>query len=198
MAPMKLPLNCTVDYIKDFLSDQEAVALYQNLIDQYHLDQARLIINAGGKLIETDSFKILFVTEELKERNSHPEEIHGKNHLWSGQMLELKNKVESYLDKEFDLAMCLYYPDGNYFAPYHSDQETSGYNTILPSISLGEVRAFSFSNKESDQDYQLDLAHGSLLVMGAYCQERYTHSLLQKPIYKKGRINITFREASFQ
>ncbi|AGC78297.1 2-oxoglutarate-Fe(II)-dependent oxygenase superfamily protein [Nonlabens dokdonensis] len=195
---MKLPLNCTVDYISDFLSDEEAMQLYTNLIEEYKLDQSRLTIRAGGQLIETDSYKILFVTKQLKELNSHPEEIHGKNHLWNGLMLQLKNKVEGYLDKEFDLAMCLYYPDGKYFAPYHSDQETSGHNTILPSISLGEVRSFSFSNKETDEDYKLDLAHGSLLVMGAYCQERYTHSLLQNPIYKKGRINITFREAGFQ
>lgn len=53
---------------------------------------------------------------------------------------------------EFEVAMCLYYPDENYFAHHHSDQETSGYNTILPSISLGEVRKFNFNNKFSKQE----------------------------------------------
>ncbi len=195
---MKLPLNCTVDYYSDFLSDQEAVALYDDLIDQYQLDQARLIIHAGGKLIKTDSFKIIFIDEDLKQQNSHPEEIHGKNYVWSGLMAQLKERVEKLLDKEFQLAMCLYYPDGNYFAPYHSDQETSGYNTILPSFSLGEVRQFSFKDNSNEDVYSMDLAHGSLLVMGAHCQERYTHSLIKNPAYKNGRINITFREASFK
>jgi alkylated DNA repair dioxygenase AlkB len=195
---MKLPLNCTVDYINDFLSDEEAHELYSILIDKYKLDQARIIIEAGGKLIKTDSFKILFATDRMIRQNSHPEEVHGKCYLWEGPMADLREKVENFLNKTFELAMCLYYPDGNYFAPYHSDQETSGYITILPSISLGEAREFSFNDKENNKIYNLDLANGSLLVMGAHCQRRYTHSLIQNPKYKKGRINITFREPSFK
>jgi len=195
---MKLPINCTTDYISDFLSEKEAEELYSMLINNYKLDKSRIIIQAAGKLITTDSFKILFCTERLIEQNSHPEEVHGKNFIWSGPMAVLREKVERLLNKEFELAMCLYYPDGNYFAPYHDDQQTSGHNTILPSISIGEVRKFSFKNKTSQDIYNLDLANGSLLVMGDHCQGRYTHSLLQNPEYKNGRINITFREPNFQ
>jgi hypothetical protein len=194
---MNLPLNCTADYISDFLSDEDASELYSILINKYNLDQSQIIIQAGGKLIKTDSFKILFATERLIKQNSHPEEIHGKCFIWDGLMTKLREKVECLLNKEFELAMCLYYPDGNYFAPHHSDQETSGYNTILPSISLGEVREFSFINKANNEAYNLDLTNGSLLVMGAYCQTRYTHSLPQNSKYKNGRINITFREPNF-
>ncbi len=114
---MRLPLNCTVDYINDFLTKAEAEELYALLINQYQIDQARMIQEAGGRLIKTDSFKILFLTDELKEQKSHPEEIHGKNYAFSGKMAELKKKVENLLNREFDLAMCLYYPDGNYFGP---------------------------------------------------------------------------------
>lgn len=195
---MKLPLNCTVDYISDFLSDKEASDLYSVLMDEYKIDQSQLTINAGGKLVKTDSFKILFATERLIKMNSHPSEIHGKSFKWSGQMKRLREKVEDLANKKFELAMCLYYPDGNFFAPYHSDQETSGFNTILPSVSLGEERVFSFKNKTSNEVYNIDLKNGSLLMMGAYCQERYTHSLLQNPKYKKPRINITFREPNFK
>ncbi|SEL48835.1 2OG-Fe(II) oxygenase superfamily protein [Maribacter orientalis] len=195
---MKLPLNCEVDYVADFLSEEESNELYTSLIENYKLDQSRIIINAGGKLIKTDSFKILFASERLINENSHPEEIHGKSFLWRGSLKKLKEKVQDLLKKEFELAMCLYYPDGNYFAPYHSDQETSGFNTILPSISLGEVREFSFKDKISNELYNLDLANGSLLVMGAHCQSRYTHSLLQNSKFQQGRINITFREPEFQ
>lgn len=195
---MKLPINCNVDYICDFLSDTEAQELYTLLINKYKLDRSRIIINAGGKLIKTDSFKILFATERLIRQNSHPEEIHGKSFLWDGAMLKLKEKIEKLLEKEFELAMCLYYPNGNYFAPYHSDQETSGINTILPSLSLGEEREFSFIEKETSKEINLNLANGSLLIMEAHCQSRYTHSLPQNSKYKKGRINITFREPNFK
>lgn len=194
---MRLPLDCTVDYFSDFLKPDEADNLYQTLISDYHIDQARLTILAGGQMIETDSFKILFATERLIQGNSHPEEIHGKSFPWTGIMADLRQRVEQLTEREFELAMCLYYPDGNFFAAYHSDQETSGAETVLPSLSLGEVREFCFRNKASGETYSLDLAHGSLLVMGNHCQSRYEHALPKNPGYQNGRINITFREPNF-
>ena len=195
---MRLPLNCTVDYFADFLGEEEAAELYRVLIEQYHLDKARLVIEAGGKIHHTDSFKILFSTSELIEQNTHPEHIHGKCHVWSGIMATLRDKVEHLTDKQFEIAMCLYYPDGNYFSAYHFDQQTSGDQTILPSISLGEVREFVFRENSSGDVYSIDLGNGSLLVMGAHCQSRYEHSLPKDPQYKNGRINITFREPAFK
>ncbi len=195
---MKLPLNCSAEYFADFLDQDEANELYRVLIEEYNLDKERLVIEAGGQLIKTDSFKILFSTAELIEQNTHPEHIHGKCHVWSGVMADLREKVESLVGKKFEIAMCLFYPDGNYFAPYHSDQETSGEQTILPSISLGEVREFSFRDKTSGEVYSLELDNGSLLVMGESCQSRYEHTLPKNPQYEHGRINITFREGSFQ
>ncbi len=195
---MKLPLNCSVDYFSGFLSQEEAAELYRVLIDEYEINKARLVIEAGGKFYQTDSFKILFSTSELIEQNTHPEHIHGKCHVWSGVMETLREEVEHLLDKKFEIAMCLFYPDGDYFADYHFDQQTSGDQTILPSISLGEVRKFNFKENSSGDVYSLELGNGSLLVMGEYCQRRYEHSLPKNPQYKNGRINITFREPAFK
>jgi len=195
---MQLPLNCKVEYFESFLSKEEADEIYHLLINDYQLDKARLIIKAGGQLVKTDSFKIFFATNRLIESNSHPEEIHGKSFPWKGAMAKLRNKVEQFLNKEFELAMCLYYPNGNFFAPFHSDQETSGNNTILPSLSLGEVREFAFKSNHSDEYHSLMLANGSMLVMGNNCQSYYQHSLLKNPSYLNPRINITFREPGFK
>ncbi|MFT5123382.1 MAG: hypothetical protein ACI9TH_000984 [Kiritimatiellia bacterium] len=52
---------------KDFLSQEESSELYRVLTEEYHLDQARLIIEAAGEMVETDSFKFLFSTAELIE-----------------------------------------------------------------------------------------------------------------------------------
>jgi len=175
------------------LSKEESSELYSLLIDKYKIDQSLSILQAGSRLIETDCFQILFAAETLIKQNSPPEEIHGESLIWNGAIKSLKEKVENLLNKEFELAICLFYLDGNYFTPYHSDQESSGYNTILPSISLGEVREFSFKNRAYEDIYNLDLANGSLLVMGEYCQSRHTHSLTKNSNYEKGRINITFQ-----
>jgi len=195
---MKLPLNCAVEYFADFLTEEEAVELYRFLVDDYSLDKSRRTIEAGGRMIETDSFKFFFSTADLIARDTHPEYIHGKSHEWTGPMATLRERVESLTGQKFELAMCLYYPDGGFFAPYHFDQETSGKDTILPSISLGEVREFAFRENSTGEIYSLDLANGSLLVMGEYCQSRYEHSLPKDPKYLAPRINITFREAAFQ
>lgn len=195
---MKLPLNCSVEYYPDFLTEEEAAELYRFLIEDYALDKSRLIVEAGGQIIKTDSFKFFFSTAELIEKDTHPEFIHGKCHEWTGPMADLREKVETLVGQKFELAMCLYYPDGNFFAPYHSDQETSGYNTILPSISLGEVREFCFRENRSGDIHSLDLANGSLIVMGEYCQSSYEHSLPKDPKYRAPRINITFRERAYQ
>ena len=195
---MNLPLNCSVDYIEDFLTQEEAQQLYYLLLDKYRIDRARIIMEVGDQIIETDSFKIVFSTEELIQKKHHIPSLDGKVFPWEGAMESLKKKVEQLVNHQFELAMCLYYPDGNYFAPYHADQETSGTSTILPSISLGEVRPFCFKKNKSEEVYSLSLANGSILIMKDYCQSRYTHSLPKDPSYKKGRINITFREADFR
>ena len=195
---MILPLNCSVEYINNFLNTTEANELYELLINEYKIDKARLVIEAGGKMIATDSFKILFASESLIKLNSHPENIHGKVFEWFGLMKKLKEKIETFSNKEFEIAMCLYYPNGNYFAPYHFDQQTSGIKTILPSISLGEVREFCFKENDTSEVYSLNLANGSLLIMKDYTQNRYTHSLPKNEKYKKGRINITFREPALK
>jgi hypothetical protein len=195
---MRLPLNCTAEYIPDFLSNEEAAELYRVLIEDYQLDRSRLTLEVVGELVETDNFKILFATEELIEQGQFPENVFGKRFAWSGLMAETRGRVERLTGTRFDIGMCLYYPDGSHGAIYHSDQETSGAATILPSLSLGQAREFRFREKSGDHNYSLELANGSLLVMGEHCQSRYEHSLPEDPRYGSGRINITFREASFK
>ncbi len=195
---MKLPLNCNVRYIPDFLSSSEATELYDLLMDEYKMEESRMTMEVNGKLIETESFKMLFASEQHISSNSHPAHIHGKSFPWKGPMTELKKRVDQYCDHAFELAMCLYYPDGAFSAPYHFDQLTEGMNTLLPSISLGAVRKFSFRNNNTQEEYSIELAHGSLLLMDAHSQTRYMHSLPEDTNCKSGRINITFRDANFK
>ncbi len=194
---MILPINCEVEYLPEFINTSEAEQLYDALINEYHLDKARLILDVGGRKIETDSYKALFATERVIAHKAYMKGVHGKVFKWTGLMQDLREKIEKFTGKVYEVAMCIYYPDGNSFAPYHSDHETSGFKTILPSLSLGATRDFSFKETDTGEVYSLDLANGSLLVMGDYCQQRYTHSLPKDVNCKSSRINITFREPSF-
>ena len=197
-ASFQLPLDCEVTYYPDFLSSEEAWELYHLLLEKYQIHKEQLVIEAGGQLIDTDNYKILFADQELIDRNSHPKQVHGKNFVWSGALEKLKIKVEELTGKTYPLAMALYYPDGNNLTPYHTDQKTSGDETILPSLSLGAIRSFTFRENTTQEVYSLELNHGSLLVMGKDSQDNYMHSLPKDANCKKGRINITFRDANFQ
>ncbi|GAB5525653.1 MAG: alpha-ketoglutarate-dependent dioxygenase AlkB [Roseivirga sp.] len=194
---MKLPLNCEIEYLSEFLSKIESEQLYHTLLNEYHLDKARLIVDVGGRKIETNSYKILFATERVIAQKVYVESVHGKVFKWAGLMQEIRERIEQFTGRAYEVAMCIYYQDGNSFAPYHFDIETSGFKTVLPSLSLGAERQFSFKESDTGEVYSLNLENGSLLVMADYCQQRYTHSLPKDENCKAGRINITFREPSF-
>ena len=80
---------------------------------------------------------------------------------------------------------------------YHSDLLAFGDTSFIPSISLGEERKFALGEKATLEIFETVLENGSLLVMEENCQARYEHSLLIDPIYKNGRINLTFRLYGF-
>lgn len=195
---MKLPLKGNVSYFDDFLSPSESQELYDLFINTYKLPDSRLIFESDGQIIKTNSFKILIVTQEILDKEPQLQFSQWKNHLFEGQLLDLKHKVEAFTKGSYEIAMVLYYPDGSYDIPFHSDQLTSGNKTVVPSLSLGTARNFVFRDCHDQSLYQMKLASGSLLVMGENCQVENEHSLPLDPTCKTGRINVTFREAGFQ
>ena len=98
--------------------------LYRHLIEDYRLDKTRLTMEVAGKLTVTDNYKILFATERLIEEGHLPENIFGKRFVWSGLMAETRERVENLTKKTFEIAMCLYYPDGCHGVIYHTQDRT--------------------------------------------------------------------------
>ena len=112
-------------------------------------------------------------------------------------MKKLKEKIENFTNRKFEVCVLIYYPDGNSGVDFHSDYVAFGDTSIIPSISLGEEREFKFREKESEVEVSQTLENGSLILMGRYCQKRYEHSLPINPKYKEPRINLTFRKYGF-
>lgn len=191
---MKLPLNCTVEYIHDFLSKSESEDLYNELVDTHRIDQLKTkILTADGEHF-TDFGKLMFIDEELFNANKLPEEQWGKTTVWSNQLLDIKAKVEQLTGDEFNVCVCIYYPDGNSGVDFHSDYVAFGDTNLIPSLSIGEEREFQLREKKTSEIHELKLSEGSLLVMGENCQQRYEHSLPTNPKYTEARINLTFRK----
>ena len=194
---MNLPLNCDLDYIESFLTMEEAQKLYDLLVGEYDLPQYKTRMEVNGVVHESDYGKIMFLDQGIYDRNEFPEAIWGKTQVWTEELLQVKEKIETMTGRVFGVGVCIYYPDGNSGVDFHSDPSLYGDTRVIPSLSLGEERAFYLREKESLEQFEVFLQNGSLLIMGEHCQERYEHCLPINPEYKQGRINITFRQFGF-
>ena len=98
---------------------------------------------------------------------------------------------------EFNTLLCNWYRNGEDYISMHSDSEQSlVHNMPIASISLGAERHFDIDPKGvDDQRFRLDMANGSLLIMGNNTQEYYKHGVPVQKTIKTARVNLTFRVA---
>lgn len=178
---MKLPLNCSVEYIDGFLSKSESKDLYKALINVYKIDQQQTKIEIEDQVYYTDSSKLMFVDKSLIASNKFPEAQWGKVLPWSRHLKRIKERVEKLTNTKFNV--CVYYPSGESGVAFHTDYVAFGDTNLIPSLSLGEEREFQLKENLSADIYEIKLMEGSLIIMGENCQQRYEHSLPKNPKY---------------
>ena len=190
---MDLNLSCEASYFSEFLTQKESNSLFNHLIDTLDLTNTALTLGTG-EATSVNFGKHMFMDQNLFDENKLPAQIWGKTSVWSEQIKLIKEKVEFFTGHQFQVCVCIYYPDGTSGVGFHSDFVAFGDTNFIPSISLGEEREFVLRNKLNGEETRLDLANGSLVIMGENCQELYEHALPENPKYKNARINLTFRK----
>jgi len=120
---------------------------------------------------------------------------------WIQELDEMKKQIEQHpsalsLGAQFNFVLLNFYRNGNDSMGFHSDQEPElGKNPIIASVSLGEPRRFRFRHRDNkDQKHEIELTHGSLLVMAGAMQHHWTHGVPKEPKKMNPRINLTFRK----
>ena len=148
---------------------------------------------------------IVFAIDEIVNNpNKFPiPEIWGDNVTilrFPNELQLLLAKLELETGAKYNIALGNRYLKAKDKIAQHSDNEEFGNTQSIASISLGVPRMFYFKSKHLDDSDQTSilLEHGSLLFMGENCQENYTHGMkndkiTEHDIFKKTRINITFR-----
>jgi len=194
---MKLPLNCSVEYHPSFLLLSEATKLQQYFGQLKRLTTTHRIETVIGEVFHQENGKLMFITKELYEANALPESQWGPTMIWSEEMELIRERIIKFTGHHFDVCVCIYYEDGNSGVGYHSDFVAFGNTSIIPSLSLGEERIFQLRENLTNKEHEIVLENGSLLIMGAHCQERYEHGLPLNPEYKNPRFNLTFRKYGF-
>ena len=86
---------------------------------------------------------------------------------------------------------------------YHSGEEGMGWHSdgekdskkdgAIGSISFGAERKFSFKHKTTQEKIDINLEHGSLLIMKDTTQTHWLHRLPPTKKITIPRINLTFR-----
>tara|TARA_R110001606_G_scaffold398623_2_gene578106 strand:+ start:353 stop:946 length:594 start_codon:yes stop_codon:yes gene_type:complete len=116
-------------------------------------------------------------------------------HEFDGELLKIKNTIETELNIKFTSCLANLYRDGKDSNGWHADNEKElGKNPIIASVSFGTERAFHFKHRfNKNLKQKLTLEHGSLLLMKGKTQANWLHQIpkTKKEIGK--RINLTFR-----
>jgi len=115
---------------------------------------------------------------------------------FTAELEGIKQRLEEFTQHEFTHVLCNYYRDGQDSMGWHRDNEAVlGRNPKIASITFGASRSFQlrpYTLKEPK--INLELSHGSLLLMEGESQHYWEHQLPKTKKVQEPRINLTFRK----
>lgn len=113
---------------------------------------------------------------------------------WTPALAALRGALRERLGVDFDSVLANRYRDGRDSMGWHADDEPElGSTPVIASISLGATRRFSFRHRGRGLRRDIELTHGSLLLMAGDTQRHWQHALPKAAGVSTERINLTFR-----
>lgn len=110
------------------------------------------------------------------------------------ELLEIKDRIEPFAGVTFNRVLLNLYRDGRDSVSWHSDAEPElGSNPVIASVSFGASRKFQLRHLYTKQKIDLELTHGSLLIMQGELQHFWQHQIPKTSKMVGERINLTFR-----
>ena len=110
-------------------------------------------------------------------------------------LLDIKAVVEPLAGCAFNSVLCNLYRDGRDSVAWHADDERElGLTPVIASVSVGATRKFQLrSHGKSPSRHDVDLAHGSVLIMRGESQREWVHQVPKTKTIVGPRLNLTFR-----
>ncbi len=177
-------------YNRNFLSSVEASRYFKILRNETAWQQDQ--IKVFGKVYDQPRLTALYANNNFPYSYSN---ITMYPSPFSATLLEIKEKVEQQLKKEFTTCLLNLYRHGQDSNGWHADNEKElGKNPIIASVSLGAERVFHMKHRtDNSQKIKINLIHGSLLVMSGSTQHYWLHQIPKTKKHVEERINLTFR-----
>jgi alkylated DNA repair dioxygenase AlkB len=176
-------------YIPDFFSKKKADDYFQALLQNIEWKQESM--NMYGRQIDFPRLTAWYGD------NDKPYSFSGitlSPHPWSKELLEIKQRIEPKADVEYNSVLLNRYRDGNDSISWHTDAEKElGQNPVIASVNFGAERKFQLKHMETGEKIEINLKHGSLLVMKGELQHFWKHQVPKTKKKVSERINLTFR-----
>lgn len=184
-----LPEGGTVNYYGKIFSQEDSNSYFEKLLKNIDWKNDEAVIY--GKRIITARKAAWYGNKEYSYTYSNTT----KQALpWSDELLQLKQLIEEKTSETFNSCLLNLYHTGDEAMAWHSDGEkTLKENGAIASMSFGAERIFQFKHKQTNNQIQLLLEHGSLLIMKDETQKNWLHRLAKSSKIKTPRINLTFR-----
>ncbi|WP_298739356.1 alpha-ketoglutarate-dependent dioxygenase AlkB [uncultured Chitinophaga sp.] len=114
---------------------------------------------------------------------------------WTPPLPEIRQRIEPVAGVQFNSVLLNLYRDGKDAMGWHADDEPElGLNPLIASVNLGATRRFMLRYKSDHRlKYELELQHGSLLIMKGTIQHYWQHQVPKTSRPLPSRINLTFR-----
>ena len=114
---------------------------------------------------------------------------------WINELIDIKNKIEPKCNTEFNSVLLNLYRNGNDSISWHTDAEKElGQNPVIASVNFGATRKFQLRHKNTKEKIEINLTHGSLLIMKGELQHFWQHQVPKTKQKVDKRINLTFRK----
>ncbi len=176
-------------YYPEFLATENADKVFHQLAGQ--LDWKEEQLRMMGKQITAPRLVCWYGDPEAVYRYS------GVDHQplpWDPVLLQLRQKIFQLSGFEFNCVLGNLYRNGQDSMGWHADKEKQlGNNPVIASLSLGAERLFKLRHNRNKQNLDMNLEHGSLLIMAGSLQHHWRHCLPKTRCAVKPRINLTFR-----
>ena len=186
-----LPFLGEVYFYPDFFSLEEAGLFFKLL--QEGLDWKQEPIWMFGKQILQPRLTALYGDPKVPYGYSG---IAMQAKPFTKELETIKQRLQDFTQHDFTHVLCNYYRDGQDSMGWHRDNEAVlGQNPKIASLTFGASRSFQLRPyNEKVPKINLELSHGSLLLMEGASQHHWEHQLPKTKKVQQPRINLTFRK----
>jgi len=176
-------------YIANFFDKSESDVYFKTLLEEIKWKQESM--NMYGKTLD---FPRLTAWHGDNDKPYSFSGITLKPESWTPTLLEIKRQIETKAQVAFNSVLLNLYRNGNDSISWHTDAEKElGRNPVIASVNFGATRKFQLRHNTSNEKIELNLSHGSLLIMQGELQHFWQHQVPKTKQAVKERINLTFR-----